>query len=107
MGTSKDKDYFFIQKDGTPADKLHIRGPQGVKTLSAEDAYMKALLREGNLTEGELEVLNLVKKESGKGMATRIADALGKERSWVSYVLNRLCETGHVKKVERGIFYAR
>ena len=100
-------DYFFIQSNGTPLDKINIRGPQGVLSLSAEDGYNKALLRESNLTGGEVEVLTLVKKYSGYGMATTIADTLDKERPWVSYILNRLVESGHIKKISRGIYVAK
>ncbi len=100
-------DFYFINTDGKPLDKIHVNGPDGVKTLLAEDGYNKAVLRESNLTEGEVEVLSLVKRYSGPGMAKKIAGELGKRRSWVSYILARLCDSGHVKRLRRGIYYSK
>jgi hypothetical protein len=100
-----DEDFYFIDTNGDPIDQIHVHGPGGVKTLEAKDGYYKAVLRESNLTEGEVEVLALVRKHKGEGMAKKIADELGKERSWISYVLNRLVELGHLTKVKRGLYH--
>jgi len=100
-------EFYFIQTNGDPADKLRVRGPQGTLTLSAEDAYYKALLRESNLSEGELEVLTLMKQYEGQGMATLLAEELGKKRSWVSYILKKLVKDGYADKSRRGIYHAK